>query len=96
IFKLKEIYYINFLENNVEKNLRNKKYLLNKYIEIINEIELNQECYAIKDLSIDGNTLKELGYKGIEIGNKLNFLLEEVMKNPTLNKKDILINILMS
>ena len=39
-------------------------------------------------------TLKDLGYKGKEIGEKLNFLLDEVIKNPLLNKKDILINLL--
>ena len=29
-----------------------------------------------------------------EIGEKLSFLLDEVIKNPSLNKKDILINLL--
>ena len=31
--------------------------------------------------------LKDLGYKGKEIGEKLNFLLDEVIKNHLLNKK---------
>ena len=50
--------------------------------------------YKISDLDINGKILKDLGYKGKEIGEKLNFLLDEVIKNPLLNKKDILINLL--
>ena len=62
----------------------------------LSTIELNDNSiiYKISDLDINGKILKDLGYKGKEIGEKLNFLLDEVIKNHLLNKKDILINLL--
>lgn len=48
--------------------------------------------FAIKDLAIDGNMLiEELGMKpGPEIGKVLNSLFEEVVENPELNEKQVL------
>ena len=60
----------------------------------LNQIEKNKECYTISNLDINGKILKDLGYNGKEIGEKLSFLLDEVIKNPLLNKKDNLINLL--
>ena len=37
---------------------------------------------------------RQAGSGGKEIGEKLSFLLDEVIKNPLLNKKDTLINLL--
>ena len=76
-----------FLDN------KNKAEFFRKCIIKLNEIENSKECYKISDLDINGKILKDLGYKGTEIGEKLNFLLDEVIKNPLLNKKDILINL---
>lgn len=87
VFKLKLIYNV-FLDN------KNKAEFFRKCIIKLNEIENSKECYKISDLDINGKILKDLGYKGKEIGEKLNFLLDEVIKNPLLNKKDILINLL--
>ena len=87
VFKLKLIYN-EFLNN------KNKIEFLKKCINKLNEIESSKECYKIIDLDIDGKIIKDLGYKGKEIGEKLSFLLDEVIKNPSLNKKDILINLL--
>ena len=88
IFNLKLIY--NTFFNNEEKIK-----ILNKCIENLNEIENLKECYTIKDLDIDGKVLINLGYKGKEIGDILEFLLDNVIKKPSLNNKDILINLLM-
>ena len=87
VFKLKLIYNV-FLDN------KNKAEFFRQCIIKLNEIENSKECYKISDLDINGKILKDLGYKGKEIGEKLNFLLDEVIKNPLLNKKDILINLL--
>lgn len=87
VFKLKLIYNV-FLDN------KNKAEFFRKCIIKLNEIENSKECYKISDLDINGKILKDLGYKGKDIGEKLNFLLDEVIKNPLLNKKDILINLL--
>ena len=87
VFKLKLIYNI-FLNN------KNNVEFFKQCIKKLNEIENSKECYKTRDLEIDGKILKDLGYKGKEIGEKLSFLLDEVIKNPLLNKKDILINLL--
>lgn len=69
-------------------------YKLKQCISNLEKIKNNKECYTIKDLDIDGKIVAKLGYTGREIGEKLNFLLHEVIKNPSLNKKEILINLL--
>ena len=62
----------------------------NKIEEIINR----EEVYEKKQLAIDGNDVIELGYKqGELIGEILDYLLEEVLENPELNHKEILIDI---
>ena len=54
-------------------------------------------CYkdgtAIKlsDLEINGNDLKDIGFKGKDIGEALDYLYHECLEAPTLNKKDMLI-----
>lgn len=53
-------------------------------------IEL-KEPYLLNMLDIRGIDLIELGFRGKEIGEKLEYLLDEVIKDPTLNKKDKLI-----
>lgn len=62
--------------------------------ENLKEILLNKECFNLKDLSINGKDLINLGLeKGKNIGEMLNELLELVMNNPDLNDKEILIDI---
>lgn len=48
---------------------------------------------SVLDLDINGHDLIALGYKGKEIGNILNNLLEIVLNDEHKNKKDILLNI---
>ncbi len=45
------------------------------------------ECYSIKMLDINGNDLAALGYKGKQIGNCLDHLLELVIEGKIENKK---------
>lgn len=86
VLKLKSLYYSYCLKEEVN--------LIDEIIENIKRIEEKNECYKIKDLNIDGNELRKLGYRGKEIGEKLNFLLNKVMENPNYNKKEILIGLL--
>lgn len=86
VFKLKLIY-------NVFFNNKDNVEFFKRCIKQLDEIENSKECYEIKSLEIDGKILKDLGYKGKEIGEKLSFLLDQVIKDPLLNKKDILINL---
>lgn len=67
----------------------------NKIIEFkknCNEILNNREPLFISDLAIDGSDLLEIGLKpGKHIGELLKFLLIQVLKDPKLNKRDILL-----
>lgn len=79
-------------------SLDNPKAFLEKvdYIEsLAKEILDDKDPLSIKDLNIKGNDLiKELSIKnGKEIGSILNYLLEEVLKNPELNNKSSLLNL---
>ncbi|HSQ88440.1 CCA tRNA nucleotidyltransferase [Romboutsia sp.] len=95
VFKLKKMYYeYNLKNDSYNESFKIKYNLLNNYINKIECIEKNKECYMIKDLDINGSILEGLGYKGIDIGNKLNYLLEEVIKNPSLNKRENLMKLL--
>lgn len=61
--------------------------------ERIAEIRSEDMALKITDLNIDGEDLMEMGIeKGPLIGQILNFLLNEVIEDPLLNKKDVLID----
>ena len=53
----------------------------------------NKEPFKISDLAINGFDLMNLGYKGKEISEALENLLDEVITNPEKNKKEILLSI---
>ena len=61
---------------------------------ILNEIIDENECYEIKSLKIDGNDLKNLGYKGPIVGEILNKLLYAVIEDPFINEKQKLLRYL--
>ena len=61
-------------------------------IVLVNEIKNNCECFSIKQLNICGNDLIELGYKGAEIGNILNNILDVVINDKVKNTKNDLLN----
>jgi tRNA nucleotidyltransferase (CCA-adding enzyme) len=73
-----------------------------KQEEKLQKLEAAKRCYreiceaadavTVKELAVDGRDLMELGVKpGPEIGRILRKLLEEVMENPSENKKEKLI-----
>jgi len=48
-----------------------------------------KQCFTLKDLCVDGNDLIELGYvEGKEIGDMLNLILELVIDDKLVNRKD--------
>lgn len=55
--------------------------------------QLNKEeyCWNLKDLKVNGQDIMALGFKGKEISNVLNKLLNQVMKEEILNDKEQLI-----
>ena len=65
---------------------------LEKLENIYLEIKENKEPFSVKNLKINGNDLIQLGFKGKEIGEILNDLLEKVIEQPKLNDKNHLIS----
>mgnify|MGYP004577252321 CR=1 FL=1 len=87
-------------KNNFILYLDYKKHILNEdissYILKYNKILDYREPYEIKHLKINGDDLKNIGIKGKEIGETLDFLLEKVTDDPKLNNKDKLLEIIKS
>ena len=54
-------------------------------------VDTNTAPATLSELAIGGKELGEIGIKGREIGEILSYLLERVIKNPSLNTKDTLI-----
>lgn len=67
---------------------------LNNIENTLNDIIDNKECFRVKDLDINGSDLISIGIKpGKRMGEILNYLLKEVIKNPKNNKKDYLLEV---
>ncbi len=62
--------------------------------DILNQIKQDNECLKITDLDIDGYDMMELGYKGKEIKDNLNNLLDAVLEEKVDNTKEELIKYL--
>ncbi len=58
------------------------------------EIHLNDEPYKIYHLKITGDDIINCGFHGKQVGEKLEFLLDKVIENPHLNKRQDLINLI--
>jgi tRNA nucleotidyltransferase (CCA-adding enzyme) len=60
--------------------------------QISREIHANDECYTLQGLAINGKDLLEIGIPpGKVMGEKLEFLLDAVMRDPKLNNKECLL-----
>ncbi len=49
------------------------------------------ECFSLKHLAVTGDDLLDLGLRGQELGEMLNFLLDYVMEYPDNNRREILL-----
>ena len=83
----------NLLEEylDISRIIYDKEKKVDEIIDILSEIEENNECYIIKNLKVNGRDIMSLGYKNKEVGEVVNYLLEIVIEDYTLNKKDVLI-----
>jgi tRNA nucleotidyltransferase (CCA-adding enzyme) len=55
----------------------------------------SQNAFSMRDLAINGNDLINMGYKpGPEIGSMLNWLLDQVISDPSLNEKETLLSMI--
>lgn len=61
---------------------------------LLEEVKVNTEPYKTSHLDITGNDIANLGFKGEQIGEKLEFLLDNVIKNPELNSREKLLNLI--
>ncbi len=58
------------------------------------EIKKKQQFLTLKDLAVNGTDLMEAGFeKGKKLGQILEFLLEKVLEEPSLNEKETLLSL---
>ena len=58
---------------------------------LLGEIEAENACLSLKDLAVNGSDLMQLGLEGKQIGQTLNFLLEQVLDESLPNDRTILL-----
>ena len=58
---------------------------------LLDEIISESECFSLKDLAINGRDLMPLGLQGKQIGDALEFLLDNVIDGKVENEKEKLI-----
>ncbi|MBR5439794.1 MAG: CCA tRNA nucleotidyltransferase [Clostridia bacterium] len=58
-----------------------------KYFMQVDDILKKGECYTLKQLEVNGQDVKNLGYKGEQISQKLNYLLDAVIDGKVENSK---------
>ncbi len=96
IFKMAELYPY-FLEykrayakinsdNRILEEIEKAKFVYRK------TLDLGYAC-SISQLEINGNDIIALGYRGKEIGSVLEFILNRVLEEPSLNKREVLIEL---
>lgn len=92
LFGKENIYYLIELQraDSSSTTLGGDDALKNKVEKVLAE----EDVFSLKDMDIDGNDIKNLGYKGREIGNILKYLFDKVMENPKINEKIILLEII--
>lgn len=61
---------------------------------IYKEIKENNEGISLKELKVNGDDIKALGFGGKKIGEILAFLLDHIIENPEENEKEILIDLI--
>lgn len=77
-------------QSDLEKKEKFK--LISNARDIYKQVVEARECVNLKDLAVGGHDLIEIGITpGKEIGILLNSLLEKVLENPDLNKKEYLL-----
>ena len=59
---------------------------------LLDQILLEESCFTLKDLAVNGEDLVSVGYKpGTELGSALNILLQMVINEEVINNKEILL-----
>lgn len=63
----------------------------NAVIDTARSIIAERNCFSLKNLAVNGNDIKKLGYNGIQIGKILNLLLEKVIDGKCENERKLLL-----
>lgn len=63
------------------------------YLEKFRKILKSGECFSMSRLAVNGNDLMALGFKGKQLGETLDFLLEYVIDFPENNNRDLLLSL---
>lgn len=90
LYLLDEVSRADILAQNPQMN--DRLHLCDKYIHELKKIEEENLCLKISDLSVNGNDLVSLGYKGKEIGETLEKILDKILKNELENSKEKIID----
>ncbi len=59
--------------------------------QVLEQVLAQGDCYSLKQLAVNGEDMKRLGYQGQGVGRALDRLLEQVLKTPALNTRAQLI-----
>lgn len=89
IYFLYEIKRADILGQNPKYSNRLKS--IETYIELTNEIIKEKDCFSKKDLTINGHDLIELGYKGRQIKETLELILQKIIDEELVNNKEVII-----
>lgn len=57
----------------------------------IRQLVKENECFSLKQLAVNGNDMKKIGFCGKEIGDTLNALLADVIDNKCVNERETLL-----
>lgn len=57
----------------------------------IRQLVDENECFSLKQLAVNGNDMKQIGFRGKEIGDVLNTLLTNVIENKCVNERETLL-----
>lgn len=76
------------------RNIGQPEFLKDRFISILDYTLNTHQPISLKDLALNGDDLKELGYEGKEIKIALEACLEEVLHNPNHNTRNDLLRVL--
>ncbi len=60
----------------------------NAAAETARQIIAEKDCFSLKNLALNGNDIKEMGYQGREIGKALDLLLDAVIEEKCVNSSE--------
>ena len=66
---------------------------IDKIYQRYKKIKDEMQALSLKDLKVDGYDMMDLGLSGKQVGDVLNFLLEKVLEDSTLNNRETLLEL---